>query len=611
MLFAAAMAVILSGPADAAEEGETLYQAHCASCHDHPRERIPPLSAIKAMSPAAVYASLTSGSMRSEAQELSPAQLTSLIAYIAPAGDVAPAIALEGTCKQGMPHRARGGEWNGWSTSLTNSRYQDAAAAGLSAKQLAHLKLKWAFNLGPVTMVRGQPSVRDGSVLVPTTAGALYALDMSTGCTDWAFKADAGIRASVTLGEGKDAGAMYFGDERANVYAVDARTGKLIWKVHPADHLATTISATPRYYRGTLYQTFSSAEEVFAGSPQYPCCTFRGSVVALDAASGRKLWQSFTIPDEPKPVGKTEGGAQSYGPSGAGVWSTPTIDEQLGVLYVATGDNYSAPPTATSDAVLAMDLKTGALLWSAQLTDKDAYNVGCGTPQRTNCPQAPGPDFDFGQPPILVHLGGARRALVIAQKSGMAHALDPDRKGQILWQTRVGRGSALGGSQWGSASDGEKLYVAVSDITITGAAPDPKAALGMRFSLDPNVGGGLYALDLRTGKTLWTSQPDHCPPERTACSPAQSAAVTVIPGAVFSGSVDGHLRAYSTQAGQVLWDFDTEQEFPTVNGKPAHGGSIDVGGPVVVGGMVLVGSGYGLWGGGPGNVLLAFSIGGL
>ena len=256
-----------------------------------------------------------------------------------------------------------------------------------------------------------------------------------------------------------------------------------------------------------------------------------------------------------------------------------------------------------------MDLKTGELLWSQQMTANDAFNTGCTTPQLTNCPEAKGPDFDFGQPPILVSLGGQNRALVIAQKSGMAHALDPDKKGAVLWQTRVSKGSALGGSQWGSASDGEKMYVAISEPGLGGKA-DPSLPQGFRIVLDPNQGGGLHALDLKTGKLAWSAKPSACAAGRTDCAPAQSAAVTAIPGVVFSGSVDGHLRAYSTRTGTVLWDVDTAREFASVNGKAARGGSMDVAGPAIVNGMLFVNSGYGQWGGMPGNVLLVFSVDG-
>jgi polyvinyl alcohol dehydrogenase (cytochrome) len=297
-----------------------------------------------------------------------------------------------------------------------------------------------------------------------------------------------------------------------------------------------------------------------------------------------------------------------HGPSGAGVWSTPTFDEKAGVLYVATGDNYSEPATKTSDAVLALDAKTGAILWSKQATPNDVFNNGCVTPDKTNCPEAPGKDFDFGQPPILVSLGGGRRALVIGQKSGMVHALDPDREGQILWQTRVGQGGVLGGIQWGSASDGENAYVAVSDLQFAPIA-DPSSAQGFKLAIDPNHGGGLFALKTATGEKVWSAKPPSCG-DRKNCSPAQSAAVTAIPGVVFSGSEDGHLRAYSAATGEVVWDVDTVREYETVNGEKAQGGSLDVAGPVIAGGMLYTISGYGQWGGAPGNVLLAFSISG-
>jgi polyvinyl alcohol dehydrogenase (cytochrome) len=300
-------------------------------------------------------------------------------------------------------------------------------------------------------------------------------------------------------------------------------------------------------------------------------------------------------------------GTQQYGPSGAGVWATPTIDEQRGALYVATGDNYSDPPTGTSDAVLAMDLKTGKLLWSAQLTSDDAFNSACSMPIPGNCPATHGSDYDFGQPPILLNLHAGKRALVIAQKSGMAYGIDPDAKGKMLWQTRLGKGGILGGSQWGSASDGARAYVAISDLGLSGV-PDPKSPKGYRLVLDPHQGGGLYALDSPTGKIVWSAPATPCDASRTGCSPAQSAAVTAIPGVVFSGSVDGHLRAYSATTGKVLWDTDTARDFPTVNGKPGKGGSIDAAGPAVVNGMIFVNSGYGQWGGMSGNVLLAFSV---
>jgi polyvinyl alcohol dehydrogenase (cytochrome) len=269
------------------------------------------------------------------------------------------------------------------------------------------------------------------------------------------------------------------------------------------------------------------------------------------------------------------------------------------VLYVSTCDNYSEPTTATSDAVLALDAKTGKLLWSKQVTADDVYNMGS---------QAKGRDFDFGQPPILVSLLNGKRALVIGQKSGIAYGMDPDRQGEILWTTPLGQGGKLGGIQWGSAADNAHMYVALSDLAMS-VVPDKTAPQGYRLELNPAQGGGLFALQLASGEKVWSAQPVNCG-ERKNCSPGQSAAITAIQGAVFSGSLDGHLRGYSAKTGQVIWDVDTVRDYETVNGAKARGGALDIAGPVIAGGMLYVNSGYGQWGGMPGNVLLAFSVDG-
>jgi polyvinyl alcohol dehydrogenase (cytochrome) len=608
----AVVLAVLGVPVLSAQDGAAIYKERCASCHDQPEGRVPALSAIKAMTGEAVFIALTNGKMKTQAEGLSTAQIFSLLTFIAPTGG-APAAApsLTRTCPADAPFRtaATAPRWGGWSPSVTNARFQNTAAAGMSAADVPKLKLKWAFNLGGVTIARSQPTVAGGRVFIATVAGPVYSIDAKSGCTYWGFKTDSGVRSGMTLGEANGAPALYFGDQGSNIYALSAETGKLLWKMRAAEHFATMITAAPQYRQGVVYVAHSSFEEILPPDPKYQCCTFRGLVVALDAATGKQIWKSYTIPDAPQPTKKSPAGTQLHGPSGAGVWSTPTIDERLGVLYVATGDNYSDPPSKTSDAVLAMSLKTGEIAWSSQLTPNDAFNVGCGMPTKPGCPDSNGPDFDFGQPPILVNLEGGGRALVIGQKSGMVHAIDPDKKGAVLWQTRVGKGSALGGSQWGSAADNNRVYVAVSDIGIENRA-DPSSPTGFRSGLKPNEGGGLHALRLKTGQIAWSTKPDACPASRGNCSPAQSAAVTVIPGVVFSGSVDGHLRGYSTETGKIVWDFDTAREYPAVNGGTAKGGSLDVAGPAIVNGMLYVNSGYGQWGGMPGNVLLAFSVDG-
>jgi polyvinyl alcohol dehydrogenase (cytochrome) len=585
-----------------AQDGAALYKQRCASCHDSPTGRIPSIGAIRQMTGEAIYAALTNGAMKSQTSGLSTQEVISLLVYIAPAGIPNAKPAFEKSCTGNAPLKPGASAWGGWSPSITNSRYQDAKAAGLAAAGVPRLKLKWAFNLGAVTMARGQPAVAGNRVFAGTLAGDIYAIDASSGCVHWAFKATAGVRSGVTVGDVNGVPAVFFGDRSAVMYAVNAESGELLWKTRPVEHLLAQATATPQFYKGVVYQGFSSLEESLAADPNAVCCSFRGTVVALDAATGRILWESFTIAEPAKAA--SDGKRQ--GPSGAAIWSTPTIDEQRGALYVATGDNYSDPVTETSDAVLAFDLKTGKLLWSRQLSQGDAYNGGCSAHGHPNCPDEDGPDSDFGQPPILVQLGGGKRALVIAQKSGMVHALDPDAEGKILWQTRAGVGGLLGGSQWGSAADNQRIYVAISD-----AVPHSVAdAAGRRMVLDPRKGGGLHAIDLKSGAIVWSARPARCPATQATCSPAQSAAVTAIPGVVFSGSLDGHMRAYSSTNGSVIWDFDTAREFPTINGKPARGGSIDATGAAVAGGLVVVNSGYNQFGGMAGNVLLAFSVDG-
>ena len=602
--------LVLGVCAALAQDGAAIYKKRCAGCHDAPAGRVPPTSALRAMSTEQVLRSLESGVMKAQAEGLSSAERHATMVYLASSAPktaaplVSTALCGGGSQQPGDP--LQGPHWNGWGLDAANTRYQDAP--GLTVGDVANLKLKWAFGLGEAIVARAQPTVGGGRVYVGSEAGAVYSLDAHTGCIYWTFEADGAVTSAIVLGPlAGSAGlaAAYFGDQKGNEYAVDAATGKLRWRVHVDDHFAARVTAASQLQGGVLYVPVASFEEPLALSPTYECCTFRGSLVALDAVAGKLLWKTYIIAQPPQATKKSKTGAQMYGPSGASVWSAPTFDEKRNLLYVATGNNYSDPPTGTSDAVIALDAKTGKIVWSKQLTPHDANNSGCSTPFKTNCPDADGPDFDFGQPPILVALDNGKRALVIGQKSGMAHGLDPDKQGEVLWQTRVGQGGVLGGIQWGSAADREKMYVAVSDLQITGIVPDSASAQGYRLVVDSKKGGGLFALRLATGEKVWAAKPAPCG-ERERCSPAQSAAVTAIPGVVFSGSVDGHLRAYSAATGEVVWDADTVREYQTVNGIKAHGGSLDGPGPTIAGGMLYVNSGYGQWGGIPGNVLLAY-----
>jgi len=595
-----------------AQDGAAIYKAHCASCHDAPTGRVPAASALRTMSVPVIVRALESGTMQAQGAELGGAERYAVAVYLgtpAPKAVAIPPSALCGTPASSFRDSTRGPSWSGWSPDVTNARFQSTQGAGISLNDIPRLKLKWAFSLGDGVVARSEPSVAGNRVFLGTQNGAVYSLDAKTGCIYWTAQTDAGIRSTLAYGAESGPGkqpAVYFGAGR-QAYAFDAASGKLLWKTTVDDYFSASITAAPQLHRGVLYVSVSSAEEAVAAMASYECCTFRGSVSALDAATGKVLWKTYTIAEAPKPTKKSKTGVQLRGPSGAGVWSTPTFDEKRNAIYVATGDNYSDPATDTSDAVLAMDAKTGKILWSRQLTSNDAYTVGCGIPGKVNCPDTAGPDVDFGQPPILVSLPNGKRELVLGQKSGVAHALDPDRQGAILWQTRLGKGGPLGGMQWGSAADRDHMYAAISDIYVR--VDDPKAPDGFRTVPNPDPTGGLYALRLTTGEKLWSANPSACG-DRKGCSSAHSQAVTVIPGAVFSGSMDGHLRAFSTETGEKLWDVDTVRDYQTVNGAPAKGGSLDGPGPVVAGGMLYVTSGYAQFGGMPGNVLLAFSVDG-
>lgn len=598
--------VMLAATTVLAQDGAAVYKTHCAVCHDSPTGRVPGSSTLRTMSSTAILQSLNAGLMKTLAVGLSSGERTAVADYLgsktSPLAASLPASAFCPAPREQPAKDLDSARWIGWGSDSENTRFANSEVAGLAAADVPKLKLLWAFSLGDGTTVHSQAAVAGEHVYASSLTGQVFSLDSRTGCIHWTFSGSNPVRSAIVLGPTGRApkrNAVYFGDQAANVYSVDASTGKLLWQVHVSDHFAAVITGAPVLHAGVLYVPVSSLEEWMATSPAYECCTFRGSVLALDAATGKTIWKTDTIADPPLPTEKNKSGTQLHGPSGAAVWSAPTFDEKRKVIYVATGDNYSEPATGMSDAILCLHAATGKILWSKQVTPEDVFNMSA---------QASGRDYDFGQPPILVNLANGQRALVIGQKSGLVYALDPDKHGELLWQERVGEGGPLGGIQWGSASDRENMYVAYSHLR-TKPIRDPSAPMGLRFELDSSRGGGLFALRLDTGGTVWKAEPASCG-DRKQCSPAQSAAVTAIPGVVFSGSEDGHLRAYSASTGQVIWDVDTAHEFKTVNGLAGRGGSLDAAGPVISHGMLYVNSGYGQLGGMPGNVLLAFSIDG-
>jgi polyvinyl alcohol dehydrogenase (cytochrome) len=575
----------------AAQDGAELFRNNCSTCHRSGSPTQAPLpETLRRLPVQTIVAALETGKMRSQGAQLSAAQRSVIAKYLG-TSENPEIIPPSATCSASIQPRLGAGSWNGWGADTSNSRFQTAKSAGLTREDVPKLKLKWAFGFPGVATAFSSPSVFGGRLFVGSADGTVYSLNAETGCIHWTFKATEGVRTAIIIANNGQ--AAYFGDLQGNMYAVNAATGALLWKTRVDDHLYAEITGTPALENGRLYIPVSGgAEQVAAGNPSYECCTFRGSLVALDALSGKQIWKTYTIPQPAKPAGKTATGTSKWGPSGVALWSSPTVDLRRKAIYVSTGVNYSDPATSASDAILAFDMTSGHLLWSRQLLPDDVFNFGCNTDQ-ANCPQTRGRDFDIGAPPILRTLAGGRSVLVVGAKSGMLYALDPEHQGKIVWSNRIGAGGPQGGIMWGAAADDKLAYVALSDW-------DPG---------NPEAGGGVFGVDISTGKMKWST-----PPPKPAClgipgcSAAQPSPVSAIPGVVFAGSLDGHLRAYDSAIGGIIWDFDTLQQFPAVNGIQAHGGSINGSGPVIAGGMLFCNSGYARLPVMAGNVLLAFDL---
>jgi polyvinyl alcohol dehydrogenase (cytochrome) len=593
------LALLASAPPSRAASGEEIYAKRCAMCHDQANERIPPRSALQKLPASRIVRELNAGVMMAVGFNLSREDRLAVASYLGTnateSGPSAAAFCSDRTVKLAAKPKF---SWNGWSPRADNARFQPAEVARLSVDQVRNLKLKWAFGYDGDVIAFAPPTVLDDELFVGSASGMVHAMRADSGCLQWVFQADGPVRSSILAVPLGDKHALLFGDMLGWFYAVQAESGKLLWKTRVESHDSTRLTGGPAAYQGTVYVPIASWEETRAGDKDYACCTFRGSVVALNIKDGKLLWKTW-MADPAAEQGKNARGVPVFGPSGVAVWSRPTIDAQRKLLYVGTGDNYSPPTTDLSDAIVALDMTTGHVVWSRQLTEKDFYNGSCASDP--NC----GPDFDFGSSPIPVRTNDGRELLLAGQKSGVVWALDPAKKGEVVWQARVGKGSTNGGVQWGMATDGLRVFAAVSDLK---RSPQTNPTDPRRQIVDPKVGGGLTALRVADGRQEWHVAAKPCPDDApSGCSPTQPGALTEIPGVVFATSTDGHIRAHSTETGELVWEFNTMREFHTVNGVKASGGSIDGPGAVVVNGMLYISSGYPRNGGVPGNVLLAFA----
>jgi polyvinyl alcohol dehydrogenase (cytochrome) len=578
------------------EAGWSTFQTRCAVCHLNPTVDLAvPAAVIREMTPERIYESLTTGSMKDQAEAIPDGTKRRVAEFMAgrpmgssKAGD-AKDMPNKCAANPAMTNPTAAPGWNGWGNDGGNTRFQTAAAARVTATDVPRLKLKWSFGFPTGESSNSQPTVVAGRVFAGSDNGFIYSLDAATGCVYWSFEGGSIVRGSLTVGpvtgQGDARYAVFYGDGHANIFAVNAQNGKLLWKKKVDSHVVARITAGLRFHDGKVFVPVSSSEEFSSGTADYPCCTSRGSLVAMDANTGKILWKTYVVPGDLKPTKIQSNGVVLYGPGGGGVWASPTIDTVKNVVYISTGDATTFPAPPTTDGVMAIDIATGKLVWAYQADEKDVFMGGCNGPARSEaCPTPMGPDLDIGNSPILKSLPGGKRALIVGTKQGHIIAIDPDDNGKVLYRmlATTGQPVTMGGGRggnivWGGAADDQNVYYGAG-------------------------GAGLVALRLATGEKAWA----FTPPQGGG---TLGAAPTVIPGVVFQGSSNGRLYAVSAADGKQIWEFNTAQEFSTVNKVAAHGGAIAVSGAVVSGGMVFISSGYAITGtASGGNVLLAFSV---
>ncbi len=586
------------GAADQSADGAALFAENCATCHNGSVPRAPHIITFSMMSPESLLKVMNEGAMQRQAAKLSPDERSAIAHFIGESSGTESVPVLMCDDPATAPVTLNAESWPDWGGGIRNYRHVSAAADTLSADQISRLQLKWAFAYPGATRARSQPLVVGNAVFMGSQDGTVYNLDLETGCARWTYAAGYEVRNGPTVATvaGMADPLLLFGDFKARVHAVNARTGAKVWISDVATHADATITGAVKTHDGRVYVPISSSEWATAADPGYPCCTFRGGVAALDLVSGEKLWTGFVMPDEPAATGELNAeGAPQFGPSGAPVWNSPSIDTERGMLYVGTGEAYTSPASESSDAVIAFRLSDGQVAWRKQLLGGDAWNMACFIGGGANCPEENGPDLDIGASTILWRSGDIER-LLVGQKSGDVYALDPDNQGEIVWHRKLGRGGYAGGVHWGMSTDGETLFAAIADTDFIGDS------VGDPFP-------GIHALDPATGELRWYARNENRCEEQGhfACDPGMSAAITTTDTHVIAGGFDGILRIFDSATGEVVWEFNTFDRFTSVNGDIAKGGAIESDGPVLSGGHLLVNSGYQFGGRIPGNALLVFA----
>ena len=583
--------------------GNALYQENCATCHDGSIEKAPAANWLEMLVPQALLRTINEGIMSEQASHLSEEEKIQIVEYIVRQDRKNfPKEAELNYCKShDMNFDLREApEPYGWG--YNTSRFIPKKSGGIDSKNIKNLKLKWAFGFPYSQRARSQPLFAMGSIFVGSQSGDIYALDVKTGCVKWNFTASGEVRTGIIMDQwenGKKPNKrpyIYFGDILANEYALDAQTGELIWKIKSDDHPNATRTATSAKFEDILFIPISGLEVIPAFDDKYECCTFRGGLLAVDSRTGKTLWRQYSIPVPAKYSGNTSVGTRMFGPSGAPIWTSPNVDKKRRYVYIGTGENYSTPADDSSDAIIAYNIDTGEEVWRRQTLAGDAWNLACMGKGKPNCPKEFGPDMDYSASSITIDLGD-RDILIAGQKSGYVYGIDPDT-GKILWSNPVSGGGTQGGIHFGMAAEGKTVYAPINDMQNT---HDGKVWLNRK--------PGMHSLDAETGNIIWSNISDkECKDIDYNCDPGISAAVTAVPGAVIAGHLDGKIKVYDKENGNILWSYNTLRDFESISGSRAYGGSFSGSGPSIRNGYMAINSGYGIYNHMPGNVLLLFSL---
>jgi polyvinyl alcohol dehydrogenase (cytochrome) len=492
-----------------------LFADRCIACHGL-GVVAPTLPQMSHLTSAEIQSALWQGVMQETVNGLDAGQRVLLAQWISGLNpnkpDRGPGVSRCGPSNSAW-HSTPAVDWPGWSGDDTFQRYVEDPT--ITAERVGRTVLKWSLPL-PVAGASqegvGNPvAIVGGRAFAANSNHWVYSLDTQRGCAYWTFRTEGRVRSNVAI----ENGLLVVGDLLANVYALDASTGRLLWQRRVDSSPAARITGNVTLHGGLAYIPLSGLEEVWSMRGDVPCCNFSGSVIALDVSTGEEKWKTAMIDQPLRFLGKTPNGINRYGPAGVMVWSGISTDDKRGMVYVTTGNQFTEPRVNESDAVIALDMQTGKKPWVAalapeQMGGQDIYVMGCEEwvdPRRPECspvnPKGEG-DRDFGAPAALTSLANGTTLLLAGSKDGMFYALDPDN-GMVKWKLRVGAGGETGGVEYGFATDDKFAFVPVSDLQVDGTAK-----------------GSFSAIDLATGKLVWrvAGATDTCTGKPTLCNNA-------------------------------------------------------------------------------------------